>query len=103
MALGSRDLSQAENKITACKAKQIHKMTTAFIQKDNLEPFWGKILVDIFKIFSALQAVISFSAWDKSRDPRASWPCRPPESPERTFQNNENTKQLMTKAKNLFL
>ena len=35
----SRDISQAEKKITAAKTEQIHKMTTAFIQKDNLEPF----------------------------------------------------------------
>jgi hypothetical protein len=28
LAVGSRDLSKAEKEITACKAKQIHKMAT---------------------------------------------------------------------------
>jgi hypothetical protein len=37
--VGSRDLSQAEKEITACKVEQIHKMTTIFTQKDNLGPF----------------------------------------------------------------
>ena len=37
--LESRDLSQAENERTVCKAEQIHKMTTIFTQKDNLRPF----------------------------------------------------------------
>ena len=36
--LGSHDLSQAENEITACKIKQIHKVTTIFGQNDNLKP-----------------------------------------------------------------
>ena len=31
--------SQAEKERTACKAVQIHKMTTIFIQIDNLGPF----------------------------------------------------------------
>ena len=35
----SRDFSQAENERTACKAEQIHKMTTFFTQTDNLRPF----------------------------------------------------------------
>ena len=35
----SRDFSQAEKERTACKAEQIHKMTTIFSQKDNLGPF----------------------------------------------------------------
>ena len=34
----SRDFSQAERKRTACKAGQIHKMTTIFTQNDNLGP-----------------------------------------------------------------
>ena len=34
--------------------------------------FWVKI-VAILWICSALQRVISFSAWDKSRDPTANW------------------------------
>ena len=39
LASGSRDLSQAEKEITACKVEQILKMTTIFTQKDNLGPF----------------------------------------------------------------
>ena len=39
LAVGSCDLSQAEKETTACKADQIHKMTTIFTQKDNLRPF----------------------------------------------------------------
>ena len=39
LTLESHDLSQAEKEITACKAEQIHKMTTIFTQKNNLGPF----------------------------------------------------------------
>ena len=39
LAIESGDLSQAEKEITACKAEQIHKMTTIFTQNDNLGPF----------------------------------------------------------------
>ena len=39
LALDSRDLSQAEKEITACKPEQIHKMTTIFTQNDNPAPF----------------------------------------------------------------
>ena len=35
----SRDFFQAEKERTACKAEQIHKMTTIFTQKDNVGPF----------------------------------------------------------------
>ena len=38
LSVGSRDLSQAEKEITACKDEQIHKMTTIFTQNDNLGP-----------------------------------------------------------------
>ena len=41
----SRYFSQAEKERTACKAEQIHKMTTIFTQKDNLGPFSMKIVV----------------------------------------------------------
>ena len=51
----------------AWKAEQIHKMTTIFTQKDNLGPFWVKIVVSLW-ICSGLQAVLSFSAWEKSQD-----------------------------------
>ena len=53
MAFESRDLSQAEKEITACKAEQIHKMTTIFTQNGP----WLSL-----RICLALQAVISFSA-----------------------------------------
>ena len=33
----SRDFSQAEKERIACKAEQIHKMTTIFTQKENLQ------------------------------------------------------------------
>ena len=39
LAVSSRDLSQAEEEITAFKTEQIHKMTTIFTQSDNLGPF----------------------------------------------------------------
>jgi hypothetical protein len=39
LALGSRDLSQVIKEKTACKAEQIHKMTTSITQNDNLGPF----------------------------------------------------------------
>ena len=67
MGVESSDFSQAEKEGTACKAGQIHKMTTIFTQNDNLGPFWVKIVV-ILWICSDLQAVLSFSAWEKSRD-----------------------------------
>ena len=35
----SLDFCQAEKEKTACKAEEIYKMTTIFIQKDNLGPF----------------------------------------------------------------
>jgi hypothetical protein len=57
----TRDFSLAEKKRTGCKAEQIHKMTTILSQKDNLGLFWVKIVV-ILWIYSALQAVLSFSA-----------------------------------------
>jgi hypothetical protein len=62
----SCDFSQSEKERTACKAEQIHKMTTIFNQKVSLEPFWVKIVV-ILWICTALQGVLSFSPWEKSR------------------------------------
>ena len=61
----SLDFSQAEKKRTACKAEQIHKMTTIFTQHDPRLSFWVKMVV-ILQFFSALQAVLSFSVWEKS-------------------------------------
>ena len=45
LAVGSRDFSQAEKETNLCKAEQIHKMTTTFIQNDNKGPFWVKIVI----------------------------------------------------------
>ena len=42
LAVRSRDLSQFEKDITACRAEQIHKMTPIFTQNDSLGPAWGK-------------------------------------------------------------
>ena len=36
LGVESRDFSQPEKERTACKAEQIQKMTTIFIQNDNL-------------------------------------------------------------------
>ena len=67
LGVESRDFSQAEKERTACKPEHIYKMTTIFTQNDNLGPFWVKIIV-ILWICLALQAVLSFSAWEKSQD-----------------------------------
>ena len=40
----SRDFSHAEVEKTACKAEQIHKMTTIITQNNNLGPFGVKII-----------------------------------------------------------
>ena len=39
LGVESRDFSQAEKERTACKAEQIHTMTTIFTKNDNLGPF----------------------------------------------------------------
>ena len=61
------DFSHAEKGRSACKADQIHKMTTIFPQNGPKFLFWVKIVV-ILWIWSVLQAVIYFSAWEKSHD-----------------------------------
>ena len=59
LAVESHDLSHAEKEIMLCKAELIHKMTTSFTQ----------ILVCCLDwICSALQAAISYLAWDKACD-----------------------------------
>ena len=60
----------AEKERTACKAEQIHKVTTIFTQNGPRLLFWAKIVV-ILWICIAEQTIIYFSAWDKSRDSRA--------------------------------
>ena len=67
LGVESRDFSQAKKERTACKAVQILEMTYIFTKNDNLGPFWVKIAV-ILWICSSLQAIISISAWEKSRD-----------------------------------
>ena len=39
LGVDSRDFSHTETDKTACKAEQIHKMTTIFTQNDSLGPF----------------------------------------------------------------
>ena len=39
LALESHDLSRAEKEMIACKAEQIHKVTTILTQNDNQGPF----------------------------------------------------------------
>ena len=39
LGVESRDISQAEKEITACKAEQTHKMTPIFTQNDIQGPF----------------------------------------------------------------
>ena len=50
--------------------EKIHKMTINFTHNGQKLPFWVKIVI-IFKICSALETVVFFSAWDKSRDSSA--------------------------------
>ena len=67
LGVESRDFSQAEKDQTACKAEQIHKTTTIFTQNDNLNSTILSEKIAILWICSALQEVLSFSAWEKSR------------------------------------
>ena len=50
----SRDLSQAEKKITEFEAEEIHEMTIIFTQNGQKLPFLVKIIV-IFSICSSLK------------------------------------------------
>ena len=63
----SHDFSHAEKERTACKVAQIQKMTTIFTLNGPRLSIWVKIVVNLW-ICSALQAVLPFSAWEKSRD-----------------------------------
>ena len=45
LGVESRDFSHTEKERNACKAEQIHKMTTVFTQNDNLGPFCEKMVV----------------------------------------------------------
>ena len=62
LAAGSCYLSQSEKKITVCKVEQVYKMTTQNGPGWRKLSFWVKIVV-ILWICSALQTVISVSAW----------------------------------------
>ena len=48
LAPGSRDLSQAEKKITVVKPEQTHKVTTIFTQNDNFV-HTGQFLVSFWE------------------------------------------------------
>ena len=60
LAVESRDFTHAEKEITACKAVQIHKMTSISTQNCPRLSFCES--------GSALQAFSSFSALEKSSD-----------------------------------
>ena len=68
LADGSRDLSQAEKEMIVYE--QTPWMTIIFTQKGLRLSFSVKIVL-ILWIYSALQAVVSFWGWNKSRDPTA--------------------------------
>ena len=68
LGVESSDFSQAEKERTSCRSEQIHKMTIFFLTQDRPRLlFWVKIGV-ILWICSELLGVLSFSAWEKSRD-----------------------------------
>ena len=56
LAVGSSDLSQAENETIFGKAEQIHKMATYFTQNDNFLQA-GPFCFTTVGIYSALQIV----------------------------------------------
>ena len=58
----SHDISQAEKERTGCKASKFTKC-----QPLKRRPLWVKIVVSLWNC-SALQAVLSFSAWEISCD-----------------------------------
>ena len=64
LAPGSRELSQAEKRITA---EQIHKMTTISTQNDNFD-HRGQFWLLFFEFAPLLITLILLSAWDKSSD-----------------------------------
>ena len=77
MAYKSRNLSQAEKKITAVKDEQLQKMTIVFSQNGQKLPCWAELVVILWtyssldnSLFSAqlYTTVIIFSAWDKLRN-----------------------------------
>ena len=45
LGVESRDFSHAEKERTACRAEQIHKITTIITQNDFLGPYWVKVVV----------------------------------------------------------
>jgi hypothetical protein len=45
LGVESHDFYQAEKERTACKAEQIHKLTTIFTQNNNLGSFRVKIVI----------------------------------------------------------
>jgi hypothetical protein len=50
LAVGSKDLSQAEKEIIVCQAEQIHKMTIIFTQNGLRLLFCVKIVVILFNL-----------------------------------------------------
>ena len=66
LGVESRDFWHADKERAACKAEQIHKMTTIFTQNDNLKTILSENRT--LWILSALEAVLFFLAWEKSHD-----------------------------------
>ena len=67
LGVESRDFSHAEKERTARKAEQIQKMIFIFTQNCPMLSYWVKIVLILWTC-PALQAMLSFSAWKKSRD-----------------------------------
>ena len=76
LALKSRDISQAENKVTVFKAEQIHKMLIIFIRKGRKLSFFDLLSFGNSYFFLGLRLI----TWFKSQEPKANTgvddPCR---------------------------
>ena len=68
LGVKSSDFSHAEKERIACKAEQVHKLTTIFTRNGPRLSFWVKIVVILWFAQLCRQFFLSFSAWEKSRD-----------------------------------
>ena len=59
LAPESRDLSQVEKEMTACKAKLINKLTIIFTQNDNLGPFLSENSFQVVNLLSLVNNYFS--------------------------------------------
>ena len=55
LGVESRDFYEAEKERTACKAEQIHKMTTIFTQNDNLGAWMARYHRIVFEKISLIE------------------------------------------------